>query len=78
MSTKQLSITIDKNNSEFLENVSKNQKKPRSEVINTILTEYRKFVLKKEIEAGFKNQTNEDLKDSMLGFDNYLNIVNND
>ncbi|MFH1412629.1 MAG: hypothetical protein ABIG10_01195, partial [bacterium] len=75
MNSKALSITIDKNNFKFLDNISKNEKKPRSEVIDDILSKYRKFILRKEIEAGFKAQTKEDLENSMSDFSDYLALI---
>ncbi|MFP4514950.1 MAG: hypothetical protein ACLFNO_03045 [Parcubacteria group bacterium] len=75
MNSKQLSITINKNNFEFLENISKKKKKNRSEVIDSILNEYKKYLLKKEVEAGFSAQNQEDLDLSNSDFSNYLELI---
>jgi metal-responsive CopG/Arc/MetJ family transcriptional regulator len=75
MNTKQLSITINKNNLQFLEEIAKRENKPRSEVINIILTEYQKYKLKKEIQAGFKKQNKTDFEDAILGFSDYLSLI---
>ncbi len=75
MSSKQLSITINKNNFDFLENIAKKKNKNRSEIIDSILGEYKKYLLKKEIEAGFSNQNKEDLDLSNSDFKNYLNLI---
>jgi metal-responsive CopG/Arc/MetJ family transcriptional regulator len=71
MNSKQLSITINKDNFDFLEQISKVKKKNRSELIDKILSEYRKYLLKKEIEAGFSAQDQEDLE---LANSNFSNI----
>jgi|AntRauTorcE11897_2_1112592.scaffolds.fasta_scaffold35048_3 metal-responsive CopG/Arc/MetJ family transcriptional regulator len=75
MNSKQLSITIDKNNFDFIENISKTKKKNRSEVIDKILSEYRKYLLKKEVEAGFSAQNQEDLELANSDFSNYLTLI---
>ncbi|KKR13350.1 MAG: hypothetical protein UT42_C0047G0005 [Candidatus Falkowbacteria bacterium GW2011_GWA2_39_24] len=48
MNIKQLSITVNKNNVQFLEELAKRQNKSRSEIIDSVLTEFRNFQLKKE------------------------------
>ena len=75
MNSKQLSITIDKNNFDFIENISKTKKKNRSEVIDKILSEYRKYLLKKEVEASFSAQNQEDLELANSDFSNYLTLI---
>jgi metal-responsive CopG/Arc/MetJ family transcriptional regulator len=75
MNSKQLSITIDKNNFDFIENISKTKKKNRSEVIDKILSKYRKYLLKKEVEAGFSAQNQEDLELANSDFSNYLTLI---
>ena len=77
MNTKQLSITVNQNNVQFLQEFAKRQNKSRSEVVDFLLTEFRNFKLKKDIEAGFKNQNQTDLDDAMLGFGEYLSIIEN-
>lgn len=77
MNTKQLSITVNQNNVQFLQDFAKRQNKSRSEVVDFLLTEFRNFKLKKDIEAGFKNQNQTDLDDTMLGFGEYLSIIEN-
>ena len=75
MNSKQLSITIDKNNFDFIENISKTKKKNRSEVIDKILSKYRKYLLKKEVEASFSAQNQEDLELANSDFSNYLTLI---
>lgn len=75
MNSKQLSITINKDNFDFLEDISKTKKKNRSELINKILSEYRKYLLKKEIEAGFSAQDQEDIELANSDFSNYLTLI---
>ena len=77
MNIKQLSITVNKNNVQFLEELAKRQNKSRSEIIDSVLTEFRNFQLKKEVAAGFKNQSQTDLNEAMLGFGDYLSIIEN-
>ncbi|MCF7794761.1 hypothetical protein K9M50_00165 [Patescibacteria group bacterium] len=75
MNSKQLSITINKDNFDFLEQTSKTKKKNRSELIDKILSEYRKYLLKKEIEAGFSAQDQNDLELANSDFSNYLTLI---
>lgn len=70
-----ISMTIKQNNLKFIEKISKQSKKSKSEIVDNILNTYRKYKLKKEIEEGFKNQTKEDLMDAMSDFQDYLNII---
>jgi type I site-specific restriction-modification system R (restriction) subunit len=70
-----VSITISRENIKFIEKTSQEDKKAKSEIIDEILNAYRKFRLKKSIAAGFKEQTKEDVKEAMLGFNGYLNLI---
>jgi len=72
-----VSVTLDQNNLQFVEKIAKQEKKSKSEIVDYILSVYRKFRLKKEVIAGFKSQTKTDVKDAMSDFNDYLNIVEN-
>ena len=76
MSTKiAVSVTLNQNNLQFVEKIAKKEKKSKSEIIDYALEIYRKFRLKSDIMAGFKNQTEEDAADAMSDFSDYLKIA---
>ncbi len=76
MSTKiAVSVTLNQNNLQFVEKIAKKEKKSKSEIIDYALEIYRKFRLKSDIMAGFKNQTEEDAADAMSDFSDYLKLT---
>ena len=76
MSTKTaISITINQSNDLFLKSLTENIKTSKSEIINNIIDQYRKFRLKKELIQGFKSHTAEDVQDAMVDFDDYLENI---
>ena len=76
MSTKiAVSITLNQDNLQFVEKIAKKEKKSKSEIIDYALETYKKFRLKSDIIAGFKNQTEEDTADAMSDFSDYLKLV---
>lgn len=70
-----ISMTLKQNNLKFIEKVAKQEKKSKSEIVDSIVNAYRKYKLKKDIIAGFKSQTKEDVMDAMSDFDDYLDII---
>ncbi len=72
---KSISLTITDTNVDFVNNLSDDLNRNRSEVIDDILSKYRKFKLKKDIENGFKSQSKQDIDESMSDFDDYLKII---
>ncbi len=70
-----VSVTLRQNNLQFIDKISKQKKKSKSEIVDCILDMYRKFMLKKDIMAGFKEQTKEDAAEAMSDFGDYLKIV---
>lgn len=70
-----VSITLDQNNLQFVEKIAKKEKKSKSEIIDYALGVYRKFRLKSDIMAGFKNQTEDDAADAMSDFSDYLKLA---
>ncbi len=70
-----ISMTLKQNNLKFVEQVAKQEKKSKSEIVDNILNAYRKYKLKKDIIEGFKSQTKEDVIDVMSDFDDYLSII---
>jgi len=44
-------------------------------VTNSIMGAYQRYYLKKEISDGFKAQTDDDIKEAILGFDGYLELI---
>lgn len=70
-----ISMTLKQNNLKFIEQIAKQEKKSKSEIVDNILNAYRKYKLKKAIITGFKSQTKEDVLDVMSDFEDYLSIV---
>ena len=70
-----VSVTLDQLNLQFVEKIAKKEKKSKSEIIDYALEVYRKFSLRNDIIAGFKNQTEEDVSDAMSDFKDYLKLV---
>lgn len=70
-----ISMTLKQHNLKFIEKVAKQEKKSKSEIVDSIVNAYRKYKLKKDIIAGFKSQTKEDVMDAMSDFDDYLDII---
>ncbi len=70
-----ISMTLKQNNLKFVEQVAKQEKKSKSEIVDNILNAYRKYKLKKDIIEGFKSQTKEEVIDVMSDFDDYLSII---
>ena len=70
-----ISITLEDYNLFFLDQLASHNTRPKSEIINSIINQYRKFNLKKNISAGFKAQIKEDMIDTMSDFDDYLKLV---
>ena len=70
-----VSVTLNQTNLQFVEKIAKEEKKSKSEIIDYALKAYRKFRLRNDIIAGFKNQTEEDVSDTMSDFRDYLNLV---
>lgn len=70
-----VSLTLNKSNLKFVEEKSANEKKSKSEIVDSILSDYQRYCLKKEIIAGFKAQTSKDTKEAMLGFEDYLELI---
>ena len=76
MNTKKaVSVTLNQTNIQFVENIAKKEKKSKSEIVDSALEIYRKFRLRNNIIAGFKNQTDEDVSDVMSDFSDYLNLA---
>jgi hypothetical protein len=50
----------------------------RTEILNTSLRLYKKYRLKKNIEEGFKSQTEEDTQLAMSDFNDYYSIINSE
>jgi metal-responsive CopG/Arc/MetJ family transcriptional regulator len=70
-----ISITLNQNNLKFIDSLAKKGYKSKSALIDQIIDAYRKFKLKNDLISGFKSQTNEEVKESMLGFDDYLETI---
>ena len=70
-----VSVTLNQNNLQFVEKIAKQEKKSKSEIVDRVLSMYRKFKLKKDVIAGFKSQTKADVQDAMSDFNNYLSII---
>jgi len=76
MNTKQAtSMTLNKANLEFINDIAKKEKKTKSEIVDRVLDAYRKYKLKNNISAGFKEQTKEDINETMSDFGDYLKMV---
>jgi len=76
MHTKQaISLTIQKMNLQFVNDVAKRDKKTRSEIVDALIDAYRKYRLKKGIIAGFKSQSTADVTEAMSDFSEYLTVV---
>ncbi|MCG2701138.1 hypothetical protein L6267_03170 [Candidatus Parcubacteria bacterium] len=70
-----VSVTLNQANIQFVEKIAKKEKKSRSEIIDYALEVYRKFRLRNDVIAGFKDQTEEDVLDAMSDFRDYFNLV---
>ncbi|MEA2064756.1 MAG: hypothetical protein U9O66_00470 [Patescibacteria group bacterium] len=70
-----ISLTLNRDNLQFIKKISKREEKSKSEIVDYALEIYRKFRLRNDIIAGFKNQTEEDVLDVMSDFKDYLNLI---
>lgn len=70
-----LSLRISAFNADFLKTRAEKMKKPLSQTADEAFECFRKYLLWTEIREGFKHQTNEDVKEAMEGFDDYLHII---
>jgi len=71
------SLSLNNKNVNFLNKISKQTKRTKSDFVDGLIDSYRKFYLKKEIQEGFKAQTQEDVDFAELGFGDYLKIIEN-
>lgn len=70
-----LSIRVSVFNVDFLRERAEAEKKPLSKKADEAFDWYRKYLLWKEIREGFLKQTDEDVKEAMEGFVDYLHII---
>lgn len=70
-----LSIRVSAFNVDFLKERAETEKKPLSKTADEAFDCYRKYLLWKEIREGFSKQTDEDVKEAMEGFGDYLHII---
>lgn len=70
-----LSIRVSVFHVDFLRERAEAENKPLSKTIDEAFDCYRKYLLWKEIREGFSKQTDEDVKEAMEGFDDYLHII---
>ncbi len=73
-----LSVRIRFVNAQFIKKLSEISKTPVSQIADEAINLYRKFKLKKELQEGFSSQTEEDRKEAMSDFNDYLSIVDRD
>ncbi len=69
------SLSLNNKNLDFINAISKETKKTKSVFVDNLIDSYRKFWLKKEMQEGFKAQTQEDVDFAELCFDDYLKII---
>ncbi len=70
MASKVTSFAVTSKNRIFLERA-----KNKSEFINNALDAYRKYILARDMRAGFQLQDDEDIEFANMGFDDYLKII---
>ena len=72
-----ISLRLKNENVEFIRSISSNLKISHSSLVDEALDNYRKYVLRKELREGFSEQDDQDIKDSMSDFQDYLSIIDN-
>ncbi|GEM_PF-5979479 len=73
-----LSVRIRFSNAQFIKELSATLKVPVSQLADEAINLYRKYRLKKELQEAFSSQTDEDAKEAMSDFNDYLTIVDRD
>lgn len=72
-----VSLSLTSSNYQFLEEYAAKIKDNKSAFVNTLLENYRKSLLWKEMREGKENQTNNDREYAELGMSSYLKIIEN-
>ena len=72
------SFILNIKNHEFISRMVSHENITKTEVINHALDLYRKYMLKKELVEGFSRQTDEDVREAMSDFNDYLSIVDSE
>lgn len=65
-------------NQQFITSQSERGKVSKTSIINNALDLYRKFIIARDLKAGFSEQTDEDVEEAMVNFEDYLKIVDNE
>ena len=73
-----LSIRIRFLNATFIKELSRASHTPVSQLADEAINLYRKYRLKKQLQEAFMSQTEEDAKEAMSDFNDYLTIVDHD
>ncbi len=69
------SVTIEQDTLQFIDKIAKKQSRTKSDIIDSVLNQYRKFLLKKELIEGAMSQTKEDVNEVMSDFGDYLTML---
>ncbi len=74
---KPISITLSEDNLYFIDVESKATNKSRSEIVEEVLSTYKKYKLEKTIQEGFICQEKENREMAETGMEDYYNILKN-
>ena len=72
---KAISVLLLWQNYFFINNEAAKNSTTKTAIVNKALSLYRQYKLKKEIQAGFENQNEEDISLAMSDFDDYASII---